>query len=148
MTIRTVSPGSISSRSGFSVIEILISVVILTVGLLALASGLATSSRWHTLVSNRTEMVHMADDRLELLRQAGVSRTADTVKLVPGGSLTTSVANHSDTTTSPGGQVFIRRWRVIAGPGTTRQVTLRLTPLVDTKRMPMQMDFTTLMLVL
>jgi prepilin-type N-terminal cleavage/methylation domain-containing protein len=62
-------------RRGFTVIELVVAVVILTVGLLALAAGTAIITR--TLANSRraTEAVQLAARRIDNLRAAAASTT-------------------------------------------------------------------------
>lgn len=132
---------------GFTLIELMLSVVILVVGLLGLASAMASMTRHHDLTGNRTEMGMLAEAKLEQLRGAATARTLDTVQLAFGGSLTASLAQHADTVAGRGGRRFVRRWEVVAGPGNTRVVRLRIMPLMDDRRTPAQIDFLTHILV-
>lgn len=129
-------------RDGFTLIELMLSVVILVIGLLGLASAMASVTRYQDLAGTRAEMATLAEAKLEQLRGAGTARTADTVQLVVGGSISSSMAGHADTVMGRGRQ-YVRRWAVVQGPASTRRVTLRILPLVDDRRTPARLDFVT-----
>lgn len=129
-------------HSGFTLIELMISVVILVVGLLGLASAMASMTRHSDLTAARTEMGLLAEAKLEQLRLTAQARMADTVQIMLGGSLTAALANHADSVQGRGRR-YVRRWLVTAGPASTRLVTLRILPLVDERRTPARLDFTT-----
>jgi prepilin-type N-terminal cleavage/methylation domain-containing protein len=130
-------------EAGFTLIELMLSVIILVVGLLGLASAMASMTRHQDLTASRTEMGLFAEAKLEQLRLTGLARNADTLQLVVGGSLTASQANHADTVAGRGGRRYIRRWTVVTGFSGTRLVTLRVLPQTDDRRTPARLDFTT-----
>lgn len=130
--------------AGFTLVELLIALIIFSVAVLGLASSMAAITRYQMLATNRGEMILVADSKLDELRAAGQGRTADTVQLVVGGSITTATAPYADTVTSGRGIPFAILWQVAAGPAGSRLVTLRAEPLVDSPRTPRAMDFTTL----
>jgi prepilin-type N-terminal cleavage/methylation domain-containing protein len=135
-------------RAGFTLIELMMAIVVLTVGILGLASVMTSVTRRQQLAANRADMLDMANAKLEQLRAAATSRTTDTMQLALGGSLTLAVANHADVAISPRGRVFARNWVVTAGPSGTRTVVLRIRPQLDDRRTPGMLEFTTLILVL
>lgn len=135
-------------ESGFTIVELMLSVIILVVGLLGLASAMASMTRQQDLTSNRTEMGMLAEAKLEQLRLAAAQKTADTIQVMLGpggvatGSLTSSVANRADTVAGRRLR-YVRRWVVSQGLASTRQVALRISPLVDDRRTPAQLNFVT-----
>jgi prepilin-type N-terminal cleavage/methylation domain-containing protein len=132
-----------SRESGFTLIELMLGIIVLVIGVLAMASTMGSMTRYQDLSTARTNMTDLADNKLEQLRAAAWTRTTDTMQLVVGGSLTTPTAQHVDTL-QQGGRTYLRLWLVAAGPGGTRNVTLRIQPLVDDPRTPARLDFTTL----
>jgi prepilin-type N-terminal cleavage/methylation domain-containing protein len=130
-------------EAGFTLVELMFAIVVLVVGVLAMASTMASMTRYQDLSAAHADMMALGDHKLEQLRVAATYRTADTMQLVPGGSLTVPTAQHVDTLVERG-RTFIRLWAVAAGPAGTRQVTLRVRPQVDDVRTPSQLDFTTL----
>lgn len=134
-------------RGGFSIPELLIAIVILTVGLLGLAAAMVSMMRYQDLASNRAEMAALGDSKLEQLRGAGSTRSSDTLQLAVGGSLTTSVALHADTLTTLRGRVYFRRWLVAAGPAGSRDVELRVAPLLNDVRTPTKVDVSSIIII-
>jgi prepilin-type N-terminal cleavage/methylation domain-containing protein len=130
-------------QSGFTLVELMLTIIILVVGILGLASSMASMTTHQELSAARTDMSGLADSKLEQLRAIAASRTADTVQLVVGGSLTVPTANHVDTLQERG-RTYLRLWLVAAGAGGSRSVTLRVRPLVDGVKTPSQLDFPTL----
>jgi type II secretory pathway pseudopilin PulG len=130
-------------RDGFTLIELMLSIVMLVVGLLAMATTMASMMRYQDLSAARTDMTALADNKFEQLRAAASTRTVDTLQLAIGGSLTIPTAQHVDTLTERG-RTYVRLWVVAAGPGGTRDVRLRIQPLVDEPRTPAQIDFRTM----
>lgn len=135
------------TRGGFSLPELMISIMILTVGLLALAGTMASMMRFQDLSSNRAEMAALGDSKLEQLRGAGSTRSTDTLQLAVGGSLTAAVAAHTDTVTTLRGRVYFRRWSVAAGPAGSRQVALRVAPQLFDSRTPNNVDVSSIVII-
>lgn len=138
---------SARQKSGFTLVELLIGIIVLTVGILGLASTMASMIRYQDLSSVQSDMTALGDSKIEQLRVASTYMTADTMQLVVGGSLTVPTALHVDTLAERG-RTFLRLWQVQAGPAGTRQVNLRVRPLVDDARTPAQLDFTTLIQIM
>lgn len=131
-------------ESGFTLIELLIAMVIMTIGLLGLASSMATIMRWQQLSASRAEMTLLADGKLEQLRGAGSVMSADVTELAIGGSVLTPAEPHTDNVVGSGGRPYVLAWSVAAGPGGTRNVQMRIKPTVDVPNTPAKMDFSTL----
>ena len=130
-------------ESGFTLVELMLAIIVLVVGVLGLARGMMGMSRYQQLSAAHADMTALGDHKIEQLRVAATYSTADTMKLVIGGSVTVPTAQHVDTLVERG-RTYIRLWQVQAGPGGTRQVQLRVRPLVNDVRTPAQVDFTTL----
>jgi prepilin-type N-terminal cleavage/methylation domain-containing protein len=135
-------------EGGFTLIELMMSIIVLAVGLLGLASAMASMTRYQELANARAEMTFLADNKLEQLRHAASNRTVDTLQLATGGSLVTPSAQHADTIVGRAGRRYGRLWQVVPGAGGTRDVTLRIKPLFDEPRTPARLDFKTLILTL
>ena len=111
-------------EQGFSLVEALVAMLVLTVGLVSMAQLLAMSTMRHhdaREVSRATELAHAKLDELMTLNLT----TAPAVQITPDGpdSLTADVGGYFD---MPDAGVT-RRWRVKAGPvANTRLVTVRV----------------------
>jgi Tfp pilus assembly protein PilV len=131
------------AENGFTLIELMLAIIVVVVGILGMASTMASMTRYQDLSASRTDMGALADNKFEQLRAAAQTRSADTVQLIVGGSLTVDVVNHNDAVTERG-RTYTRRWLVTAGVGGSRNVALRITPQVDDNRTPARIDFQTL----
>lgn len=134
-------------RGGFTLVELIVALVLFSVGILALSSVLLGTDRWASRVEAQLELVAAAEGKLDQLRRAALAGTADTVQLVIGGSLDSDLQNHSDTVVSAEGRTYIRRWKVEEGPVGTREVTLRVASQNTGDRRASTRDFVTLVLV-
>jgi prepilin-type N-terminal cleavage/methylation domain-containing protein len=135
------------SEAGFTLVEMMIAIIVLTVGLLGLASTMASMTRFQDLSAVKADMTALGDHKIEQLRVAATYMTPDTMQLVIGGSLMAPAALHVDTLVERG-RTFIRLWEVQAGPGGARQVTVRVRPQVDDARTPARLDFSTLIQIM
>ena len=138
---------SLTDERGFTLIELMMATFIIVVGVLGLASAMANVSIYQARATSNMEMVAVGESKLEELRAYAMIMSADTAQLTVGGSTTSSVANHSDNIAGPSGRVYIRRWRIDAGPAGTRQATLRVIPNVDNIHSISRVEFTTLLMV-
>ncbi len=116
-------------RSGFTLIELIVALVILVMGILAANALVIGVSRTQRRSTVRAEMTEVGQSKLEELRAYATMATADTVQLLVGGSLTTSQINHADTVSGGRDRQFILRWEVEEGPYDIRGVTIRVVPL-------------------
>jgi prepilin-type N-terminal cleavage/methylation domain-containing protein len=147
----TRAPGArrtLGDRRGFTLVELVIAVIILCVGVLALAGTMQASARLQRIGRSRDELTTLAESKLESMRAAATYRTADTLQLAVGGSLTASATAHADTVQALNGRAYVRRWLVAAGPAGARQVTMRVAPHAKTSYDLRWLDFTTLVLIL
>ncbi len=94
-----------NNKKGFTLIEVLIGLVLLAIGLLAIAGMQITSVRGNFFSKNLSEASVLAQDRLEELRNR------------PFGSAELTVGNHNDGTIA--GTIFSRDYNVSILPGTT-----------------------------
>jgi prepilin-type N-terminal cleavage/methylation domain-containing protein len=129
--------------SGFTLVELMSAIIVLVVGVLGLAKAMMGMTRYQDLSGSYADMTALGDHKIEQLRVAATYSTADTMQLVVGGSMTVPSAQHVDTLIERG-RTYLRLWQVQAGPAGTRQISLRVRPLVDNARTPSQVDFTTL----
>ena len=132
---------------GFTLVELLVATLIIVVGVLGLAGAMLSVSTRQALATSRMEIIALGESKLEELRADAMIMVADTSQLTIGGSITSSVANHADTIAGPTGRLYIRRWRIDAGPAGTRQAALRVIPEVDDFHTVARVDFTTLLMV-
>jgi prepilin-type N-terminal cleavage/methylation domain-containing protein len=147
MTASSLTAPVTPKESGFTLVELMLAIIVLVVGLLAMASTMASMTRYQDLSAVHADMTALGDHKIEQLRVAATYQTADIAQLDVGGSLTVPTALHVDTLVERG-RTFIRLWQVQVGPGGTRQVTLRVRPQVDDARTPAQLDFTTLIQIM
>lgn len=138
----------VRSRKGFTIAEMLVAIVILGVGMLALAGVMGTVMGRHTRATIVQEMTTLAESKMEELRASSIIKAADTAQVAIGGSVSTPLANHADTIASPVGRRYYRRWAVTAHPSGTRQVDMRIEMTqTHNRHKVLPMDFATLMLV-
>ena len=116
------------TTAGFTVAELLVAMVILTVGILGQAGVMANITLRQHRSTVRMEMTQAAESKLEELRSYGMLGSADSAEVTLGGSLVTSEANHSDVIAAASGRGYVRRWEVAAGPSETRAVALSVVP--------------------
>jgi Tfp pilus assembly protein PilV len=136
----TQTPVNTRAEAGFTLVELLLGIMVLTIGLLGMAGTMVSMTRYQDLSTVHADMTALGDHKIEQLR---VVATFDAAQLAVGGSLTVPTAQYVDTLVERG-RTFIRLWQVQAGPGGARQVTVRVRPQVDDARTPAQIDFNTL----
>ena len=115
---------SSEGRGGFSLVELMVAVVILSVGVLGTVTLLVGVTRNEMRTTSRVEMTELAEGKIDQLRAAASVGAPYPLELSVGGSQTTSQANHADTVSSPAGRVYVRRWEIEAGPAGT--ITLHM----------------------
>jgi prepilin-type N-terminal cleavage/methylation domain-containing protein len=93
------------NKKGFSLIEVLVGLVLLAIGLLAIAGMQITSVRGNFFSSNMTQASILAQDRLEILKN------------VPYADAALTVGNHNDGLIP--GSIFTRDYDVSLIAGTT-----------------------------
>lgn len=128
---------------GFSLVEVLVSMTIMMVGLVAVAQLLAVSVHTHTLGRRTSEASLLATAKLEELAKLNHA-TAAAVQITMGGPdpLANNVADHFDVTAAG----YIRRWSVAAGPAAaTRLVTVRVIPPANRQPWLKPVDVTTIL---
>ncbi len=143
---RTARP-LVGPRQGFGLIELMIAIMMLTVGMLGMASLMASSMKRQRLSNSRTEMTSIAEAKLEELRSYTMTPSADPLRarLAVGGSLTTPIANYSDSSLALNGRWYMRRWQVSTGVAATRRVDVRVLPRTPVAFDVRSLDFSTLM---
>ena len=98
---------------GFSLIEVLIAIIILSISLLALASLMATTTRNTSFGGHLTEAATFAQDQLERLRTFS------------WGDPNLSNGAHNNTITGSSGIPYDRNWTVVTN-GNIKTVTITL----------------------
>ena len=141
------SSTSRGSAAGFTLIELIIAVFVLTVGLLGVASVMVGIMSRQIRTASRMEMTVSAESKLEELRAYSMLGASDTAEVTIGGSLTSSETNHSDVHTTPSGRQYFRRWVVTAGPAGARDVTVRIEPVEWRRSMLPQLDLDAILMV-
>ena len=115
-----------SAEAGFTLVEVVFAMFVLTVGLVAMAQLLAISVRMHQLSRNTEIATQLAERKFEELMKLNFDTAAAVQVTVGGDSLNSNVVNYFD---APAGTQFTRRWLVEAGPiPRTRRVTVRMVP--------------------
>jgi prepilin-type N-terminal cleavage/methylation domain-containing protein len=120
-----VSRSRLREEGGFTLVEVLVASIVLTVALVALAELLAVSVRMHQLGRNSATAARLAQDKFEELMKMNFN-TAPAIQINANDTLGADVANYFDVPANSG---YRRRWRVQAGPGgnaALRTVTVRL----------------------
>ncbi len=138
-----------TDERGFTLAEVLVAMVICTVGLVSLAELTAITLRLQQLGRNSTEAIRMAQDKIDELTMMSFESAA---QVACGGSITADAADHNDVPTRTVDDVEVplgykRRWLIEAGPdGDTnlRQVTVRVIPDVSDRRTASPVDMVTI----
>lgn len=140
--------GHTAQRDGFTLVEVVVAIVVLSIGLLSSASVVGSVIQRQMRSTSRIEMITVADSKLEHLRVIAATPSADTVQLNVGGSITAPTSNYSEVFTTPAGKRYRTQWAVAQGPVGTRTVSLRVVPLPRTRGDMTSMDFTATFLLL
>jgi prepilin-type N-terminal cleavage/methylation domain-containing protein len=129
------------NERGFTLVEVLIAMVILTVALVSMAELLAVSLRMQMLGRNETSAVRLAQSKIDELVAVDFDAVGSVV--ATGGSLTSDVAGYFD---SPADSGFKRRWQITAITGETRvrTLTVRLIPVANDRRTNGDISLTTI----
>lgn len=133
------------SEGGFTLVEVLVATVIMTVALVSLAELMAITVRMQMQGRNETAAVRLAQSKIDEL--VAVNFTLPAVAV--GGSLTADTTGYVDSPTDPstGNSLgFKRRWQITAISGETsiRLLTVRLIPNIDDRRTNAQIELTTI----
>jgi prepilin-type N-terminal cleavage/methylation domain-containing protein len=133
-------------RRGFTLVELMVAIVLITVGLLGSAALMATSLRYQRGAASREEMLALAEAKLDELRsyQNAPAGSGLKVRLAVGGSLTSSVANYYDEVNGPSLKPYRRRWQITQGTVRTRDVQIRVEPRYTDRYAAWRVDLRTL----
>ena len=103
---------------GFSLVEVLICTLVLTIGLLGIAALLAVTTQMQIGAREATRAMRLAESKVDQL----VKLDFDDAEVTVGGSLTENVDNYFE---EPLSGVTVR-WLVEGGPADTRVVTVHV----------------------
>lgn len=113
-------PERLRGDRGFTMVEVLVSMLILTIGMMAIAGLLAVTTQMAMGARESARSTRLAQDKIDELMKLNFT-TAPAVAI--GGDLTADAANYSET---PLNGVTLR-WAVTAGPtDDLRVLTLRV----------------------
>lgn len=118
-----------TNRNGFTLVELLVALVIFSFGVMAGAALLGTGHKWEGQAELETQLTVAGEMKIEGLKAIAGTNLPDTVALVPGGGLDSNVAGYFDAVEIDG-RTFRRRWQVEPGPAGTRQIVVRVVPLI------------------
>jgi prepilin-type N-terminal cleavage/methylation domain-containing protein len=108
---------------GFTLIETVVAILILTVGLVAVAQLMAVSVRMHQIGRDSATAARLAQDKFEELMKMNFTLNP---AIQVGGNLAANTGAYFDVPANSG---YTRRWSVANGPtGNTRVVTVRVVP--------------------
>lgn len=113
-----------SARGGFTIVEVLVSTVILAFGILGGVALLGTGFHWQGYADLTTQLTVAAESKIEDLKAAARTEAPDTIELVVGGNLESNSQDHWDTIQQAQGRTIERRWVVQPGPAGTLRVTV------------------------
>ena len=103
-----------NNRSGFTLIEVMVAIIILSVGVLGLISTSALVTRMIGRGNMTTKATQLAQTRLEILRQQALASSPSCTALgASGSSAGPSGMSEAWTVTTPSGTTNIRQFRVI-----------------------------------
>lgn len=130
-----------TDERGFTLVEVLIAMIILTIALVSLAELMAITLRAQLLGRNETAAVRLAQSKIDELVATDFWPTENPLVTV-GGSLTSNVTNYNDSPESG----YTRRWQVeaIAGETRIRKLTVRIIPPISDRRTTAQVELTTI----
>lgn len=123
---------------GFTLVETLIAMVILTVGLVSMAELMAITLRMQMLGRNETAAIRLVQSKIDELVAVDFANATVAV----GGGLDADVANYNDDPADG----FHRRWQIaaVAGETNVRTLTVRIIPERNDRRTNAQVQLTTI----
>jgi type IV pilus assembly protein PilV len=121
-----------NSDRGFTLVEVVVAMLVFTVGIVALAQLMAVTMRMQAHGRNQTSAVRLAQDKFDQLMSLNFDTSAE-VQITGSDSLSANVENYFDTDVTG----YTRRWLIEAGPDANpdlRQITIRVIPDVQDRR--------------
>ncbi len=103
-------------ENGTSMLEVLVALVLIAMGALSVAPMFVSSANANASGADISSLTAVATAQMESLRATAFHN------LIPGGSLTSDLADYSDTTDPDA----VLRWEIIDGGGPTDTKTIRL----------------------
>jgi prepilin-type N-terminal cleavage/methylation domain-containing protein len=136
------------SRRGFTLVELVTAMLLITVALMGAAALIATSLRFQRGAASREEMITVAEAKLDHFRALQLApKNSDPWKqLNVGGSLVSDQPDYSAEVKS-GGRRYRLRWQITNSTAGTRQVVLRVEPKALGAYVTPKVDFRTLVFV-
>ena len=111
---------SLKSEKGFTLVECVIALTILTVGILAVETLIVNGISLQTLSSSSSIANGFAKQKVEELQ----ARASTDPARANGGSLASNVSGYNDTPSAN----FVRRWVLSAGANGTQDVQVQVSP--------------------
>lgn len=135
-------------EGGFTLVEVLVATVILTIALVSMAELMAITLRMQMIGKNETSAVRLAQSKIdELVSVSFTGAAAATVAVSPADSLDTDQPGYFDSPPDATGVVgnFKRRWRIedVSPYTNVRQLTVRIIPTVNDRRTNAQIELVT-----
>lgn len=132
---------STNEERGFTLVEVLFAMVILTVALVSMAELMAITLRMQMLGRNETAAVRMVQSKIDELVAIDFDGASAALVAV-GGSIDADVANYNDDPADG----YHRRWQIaaIAGETRIRTLTVRVVPDVTDRRTTADVQLTTI----
>lgn len=132
---------SVTDQRGFTLAEVVVALLVCTVGLVGMAQMLVVTLRMQQLGRNSTSAIRMAQDKIDELSSLHFENDAS---VMCGGSLTANTTSYNDVPTVNGqAQPYRRRWRITRGPDNDPQlrvVTVRIIPDVGDRAVAAQTE--------
>ncbi len=96
-------------REGFTLLETMIALGILSVGVLAVAASMLTALKYATTAKNATQAMYLAEEQMEIFR---LMLPADVLAMVPDDGWANDGSNPIDPGADDDTTTFNRRWRI------------------------------------
>lgn len=122
-----------NGEDGFSLMEVLLALVVIVIGVMAVASMMVLAIRLQVLSRDTTLAIGLAEVKLEELRYMDPADPERTL----GGDLNSNVVDHFE---NANGNLFTVRWKIDPGPINTQDITIgvvtnALNPQISTVRL-------------